>query len=155
MFSKTLIAAILAISVAANECEKLGQQICVDDHAFKTCSSGNVWSVVQKCGKGTACQTHPSSYNRVICGYKSGGYEDTPKYDQTPKYEDAPKYDDEPKYDEYKAVGRDSYEEKNDYGYEKPKYQKPKYEKPKPKYEEKPKHDEYKPKYEEKPKYDE
>ena len=52
-----------------DKCPKLGQQVCVSKRGFVTCTSGNVWTPIQRCGSGTFCQPYPGNRNYVLCGY--------------------------------------------------------------------------------------
>lgn len=53
--------------IPGQRCPILGQQVCLGSSSFITCSSGNVWSVVQRCGPGTVCSTYPGNTCYVLC----------------------------------------------------------------------------------------
>lgn len=53
--------------IPGQKCPILGQQVCLGSNRFITCSSGNIWSVVQRCGTGTVCSTYPGNTCYVLC----------------------------------------------------------------------------------------
>jgi hypothetical protein len=61
------------LGLAANStetCETVGKQVCVPgNRGFMTCNSDNKWSVMQACGHGTTCESHPESADRILCNW--------------------------------------------------------------------------------------